>query len=59
MQIDWQDEANKPVTPNMLGTKVIKDIAIEDVVDYIDWNPFFQASAPGCLLFCAWVLYEV
>ena len=26
----------------MLGTKVFKDIAIEDVVKYIDWNPFFQ-----------------
>jgi 5-methyltetrahydrofolate--homocysteine methyltransferase len=26
----------------MLGTKVFKAVPIEDVVKYIDWNPFFQ-----------------
>lgn len=41
-QIDWTDPANKPVVPKFLGTKVFKEIPIEDVVDYIDWNPFFQ-----------------
>lgn len=45
VQIDWKDEANKPVTPKFLGTKVIKDVAIEDVIAYIDWNPFFQVWA--------------
>lgn len=42
VQIDWADEANKPAVPKMLGTKVFKSIPIESVVDYIDWNPFFQ-----------------
>lgn len=42
LQIDWTDPANKPVVPQFLGTKVFKEIPIEDVVDYIDWNPFFQ-----------------
>lgn len=42
MQIDWEDEANKPAVPNLIGTKVFKGVPIEDVVSYIDWNPFFQ-----------------
>lgn len=42
LQIDWTDPANKPVVPKFLGTKVFKEIPIEDLVDYIDWNPFFQ-----------------
>jgi cobalamin-dependent methionine synthase I len=46
--MDWEDPANKPVTPKMLGVKVIRDISIESVVDYIDWNPFFQAR-PRCI----------
>jgi hypothetical protein len=45
LQIDWEDPANKPVTPKTLGVKVVRDICIESVVDYIDWNPFFQARA--------------
>ena len=53
LQIDWEKEENKPVTPKMLGTKVIKNIAIEDVVKYIDWNPFFQVPflSPTCMFF--------
>lgn len=43
--MDWTDPVNKPVRPNLLGNKVIKDFPIQDVVDYIDWNPFFQVSA--------------
>jgi cobalamin-dependent methionine synthase I len=42
MQIDWTAEANQPITPKLLGTKVFKNIPISDVVKYIDWNPFFQ-----------------
>jgi 5-methyltetrahydrofolate--homocysteine methyltransferase len=42
MQIDWKDEANAPVVPKLIGTKVFKSVPIEDVVPYIDWNPFFQ-----------------
>ncbi|GFR43189.1 hypothetical protein Agub_g4181 [Astrephomene gubernaculifera] len=40
--VDWQAEANQPVKPKILGNKVLADILIEDVVPYIDWNPFFQ-----------------
>lgn len=43
--MDWTDPVNKPVRPNLLGNKVINDFPIQDVVDYIDWNPFFQVGA--------------
>lgn len=29
-------------TPNQLGVKVIDNVSLEDVVPFIDWNPFFQ-----------------
>jgi 5-methyltetrahydrofolate--homocysteine methyltransferase len=29
-------------TPNKIGVTVIDDVSLEDVVPYIDWNPFFQ-----------------
>ena len=28
--------------PNFLGTKVLSNINIEELVEYIDWTPFFQ-----------------
>jgi 5-methyltetrahydrofolate--homocysteine methyltransferase len=42
--VDWQDPANQPTQPKLLGAKVITEFPIEQVVDYIDWNPFFQVS---------------
>jgi 5-methyltetrahydrofolate--homocysteine methyltransferase len=30
-----------PHTPSFLGTKVIDDIKLETLIDYIDWTPFF------------------
>jgi len=42
MQIDWSLPEYQPVKPNILGTKVFKDYPLEDVIPYIDWNPFFQ-----------------
>lgn len=30
------------VRPNKLGTHVVDDVSLEDVVPFIDWNPFFQ-----------------
>uniref|UniRef100_A0A7S3R8G4 Methionine synthase n=1 Tax=Dunaliella tertiolecta TaxID=3047 RepID=A0A7S3R8G4_DUNTE len=42
LKVDWSDPVNKPVQPKMLGTKVLMDYPIEEVIDYIDWNPFFQ-----------------
>lgn len=53
VQVDWKAEENRPVKPKLLGTKVFKDYAVKDVIDYIDWNPFFQASPPAGLLFAA------
>ena len=29
-------------TPNKLGVTVLDKYSIEDVIPYIDWNPFFQ-----------------
>ena len=43
-QVDWKSEENRPVTPRQLGTQVYKEYNVKDVVDYIDWNPFFQVS---------------
>ncbi|WP_299465010.1 methionine synthase [uncultured Microscilla sp.] len=38
--INW-DETNV-VRPQFLGTKVFEDYPLEEIVDYIDWTPFFQ-----------------
>ena len=40
--VDFTLPENAPSKPNLLGTKVFKDFPIKDVVDAIDWNPFFQ-----------------
>jgi 5-methyltetrahydrofolate--homocysteine methyltransferase len=49
-KIDWKDPANAPCAPKLLGTKAWTDFPIEEVIDYIDWNPFFQARAAALLL---------
>ncbi len=43
-QVDWKDPINRPVKPMLLGNKVLLEFPIEDVVEYIDWNPFFQVG---------------
>lgn len=43
-KVDWTLPENIPVTPKLLGTKVYMDFPIEDVLAYIDWNPFFQVG---------------
>lgn len=40
LQLDWSTYA--PIQPNFLGTKTI-EVAIADLVDYIDWTPFFNS----------------
>jgi len=40
LQVDWK--ANVPPTPKMLGTKTYSDFPLEELLPYIDWNPFFQ-----------------
>ena len=41
-QVDWSLPENQPVKPQLIGTKVYEDFPLEEVLDYIDWNPFFQ-----------------
>ena len=41
LKLDWQDY--QPVTPQWLGTRVFKDYPLEELVERIDWSPFFNA----------------
>lgn len=38
--LDWN--ATTIETPNFLGVKTLLDYPLENLVDYIDWTPFFQ-----------------
>lgn len=40
-QIDW-DQYQVPI-PNFQGIKVFEDYPLDELVDYIDWSPFFHA----------------
>lgn len=37
--LDWRNY--QPPTPHMIGTQVFEDYSLLELVDYIDWNPFF------------------
>ena len=37
--LDWRNY--QPSTPCLLGTKVFEDYPLAELVDYIDWSPFF------------------
>ena len=39
--LDWAGPA--PAIPAFLGTRVLRDIPLDQIVPYIDWSPFFQA----------------
>ena len=39
LKLDWADYA--PPQPTFLGSRVIDDISIAELIDYIDWSPFF------------------
>ncbi len=41
MKFDW--EKNSIVKPALLGEKVFRNMPFGDLVDYIDWTPFFRA----------------
>jgi hypothetical protein len=45
LKVDWSAPQNAPAKPRQLGTKTWLDFPIEELLPYIDWNPFFQASA--------------
>ena len=38
----FADEGHEPVKPSFLGTKVIDNVPLEKLIEYIDWTPFFQ-----------------
>ncbi len=40
IQIDW--DAYEPPKPDFLGTRCLDSLALEDIVPYIDWSPFFH-----------------
>ncbi|MBI5505983.1 MAG: methionine synthase [Deltaproteobacteria bacterium] len=40
LRTDWEDYC--PPVPNKPGLTVFETIALSDLVDYIDWTPFFQ-----------------
>merc|ERR1719199_2158965 len=42
LAIDWKDPAMAPFKPNLVGKKIYKDFPIKDVIQFIDWTPFFQ-----------------
>ncbi|KAJ3607418.1 hypothetical protein NHX12_024469, partial [Muraenolepis orangiensis] len=41
LHIDWLSQA-KPVRPQFLGTRVFGSYNLRNLVDYIDWKPFFD-----------------
>ncbi len=40
LKLDWENY--KPKKPNFIGTKTI-EVDLKDLVDFIDWTPFFQS----------------
>ncbi len=40
LKLDWKDYT--PPKPIFLGTKVLENYPLEELVKYIDWTPFFQ-----------------
>ena len=39
LSLDWNNYL--PPKPNMIGVKVFDDYPLDELVDYIDWTPFF------------------
>jgi 5-methyltetrahydrofolate--homocysteine methyltransferase len=39
-KIDWENY--EPIKPNFIGTKII-EVELSELVDFIDWTPFFQS----------------
>jgi 5-methyltetrahydrofolate--homocysteine methyltransferase len=42
MQIDWKNRPAMPIKPSFLGLRTYNNVPLEDLVPYIDWNPFFS-----------------
>ncbi len=41
LKIDW--DKKDVCTPNVLGKVILEDYPIQELVDYIDWTPFFSS----------------
>ncbi len=41
LTLDWSG-AYVPPRPSFLGTRVFEDYSISELIDYIDWSPFFS-----------------
>ncbi len=41
LKLDWSG-AYQPPKPGFIGTKVLNDYPVTELIDYIDWTPFFQ-----------------
>ena len=41
LKLDWENYT--PPVPTFTGTKVFEDYDLEELVDYIDWTPFFSS----------------
>jgi 5-methyltetrahydrofolate--homocysteine methyltransferase len=39
LKLDWANHV--PTVPTFLGSRIIDDISIAELIDYIDWTPFF------------------
>lgn len=46
-KVDFSEPEQRPFTPKVMGSIPFLNFPIEDVIDYIDWNPFFQVSGLG------------
>jgi 5-methyltetrahydrofolate--homocysteine methyltransferase len=42
LAIDWAAPGARAPCPKQLGVRTWTDFPLEEVVPYIDWNPFFQ-----------------
>src|SRR5262249_30874935 len=40
LKLDWDTYA--PPQPSFLGTRVLDDYSLSELVEYIDWSPFFS-----------------
>ena len=42
-KFDFKWSQYKPIKPSFEGIKFFEEISVKDLVDYIDWTPFFNA----------------
>src|SRR2546423_1082526 len=40
LKLDWA--GYQPTKPSFLGTRVFEDYSVAELIDYIDWSPFFS-----------------